>query len=328
MGRLLCSRAAAGSGSANRAELLDADPDTDPMEYQTDLSILKNAIDNGDYWWNYTTRPLDFLPGQEPDQPTSGLSGLADLYDDFSAAMTGDRQSFHKQWAAFNALETFSLNVDPADVYIIEYADPSRYADENGDLVNCPSPENGFYQILDLGPLWNIFFAQAELDTYKAWWMRNNLCKPMNEEIRAAAVEHGWTYVGGIADLCRPHGFAGTLPYDPEYYPGYDYLNRDGWGAWPTSWDYFVSEYANSGDRWFRQPWESLTIQGSAEPPTWLVPFSAASGCRISGRSRTPEAWLTPTNSGIRRLCTACCNTWTCPNPCSTSTGRTTTATN
>jgi lysophospholipase L1-like esterase len=73
--------------------------------------------------------------------------------------------------------------LDADHVVIVEYFNPLR--DEDGELCRAALPG---------------------VSRQEAAWAERAVLRPLNEQVRAAAVRHGWRLVGGVADAFRTHG--------------------------------------------------------------------------------------------------------------------------
>lgn len=82
------------------------------------------------------------------------------------------------------------LRVTPGRVYITEYPDPTH--DENGAFCDGTGfPDGEVY---------------ANITGDESRWVSDRALSRINQTVRDAATEHGWTYVGGIREAFRRHG--------------------------------------------------------------------------------------------------------------------------
>ncbi|HEY3486250.1 MAG TPA: hypothetical protein VGK49_12750, partial [Ilumatobacteraceae bacterium] len=88
------------------------------------------------------------------------------------------------------------LGVDPSDVHISEYFDPT--IDELGVVeMRCAV----------LGGLFDL------LDDDEARWAATGVMGALNSAVSAASAAHGWTFVGGVASAFARHGYCSTDPW-------------------------------------------------------------------------------------------------------------------
>jgi hypothetical protein len=91
-------------------------------------------------------------------------------------------------------------------VYITEYFDPTHDASGNYDTGACT------------------FGAM----TAASWqWSHDSVVVPLNHNVAQAAAAHGWTFVGGIADQFRDHGFC-AWPQGQNWVVALDSLTTQG----------------------------------------------------------------------------------------------------
>ena len=107
----------------------------------------------------------------DPDQDTSELAGLNGLPAQF--------QKLQDRIAAL-------APAPPKEVYITEYAAPFLKRDQYGNE-----------QFVEIG---SDLSRTLEVSRKEAKWVKENVINPLNQRVQAAALQHGWHYVGGIAE--------------------------------------------------------------------------------------------------------------------------------
>ncbi len=111
----------------------------------------------------------------------------AEIFDDGSGALPGAyRDLADALAAAFPAVAA-----DPARVYISEY--PNALEDDDGTI--CTSAEDGPFDML------------PGITLNEGYWLRDTVTRGINGLVAAAAVNHGWTPVGGIFSGFAGHGY-------------------------------------------------------------------------------------------------------------------------
>jgi hypothetical protein len=120
---------------------------------------------------------------EEPLPVELGGDGSASLAEAVRESLRGLPVSYRRLAAAISPRGERSP-VPPSRVYAVEYFDPTR--DEDGEtcrriLASITAPE----------------LARA----------RSEVLAPLNATLAAAADEHGWRLVGGVADRFRDHGY-------------------------------------------------------------------------------------------------------------------------
>ncbi|MCY2989541.1 MAG: hypothetical protein NTY19_16945, partial [Planctomycetota bacterium] len=152
----------------------------------------------------------------------AGLNGLAEEYTQLDSLI---RDKLHAE-----------------HIYVTEYPFFGTVRGSNGSVVVANEIMG------DVSLPWYVDpFVDWEVDRNELEWARNNVAKPLNVAIQAAAQEHGWTFVTGIDEAFQGHGYAGANPEDPQSHAA---INSD------TA-------------RWIRTASESRAIQGpdSADTP-------------------------------------------------------------
>lgn len=224
--------------------LVDADPQTDPLCYQTDLDNVWSSAADGDwsrgsgvgFTWPWG---LECRPTREENRPQlPGLQGLAGELDALAAAL--------------------EARLHPSAVYLLEYPDPTGAP--GGGL--CPEIAG------DLTPP----FGFHEIDTLEASAARSLVLQPLNLVLAEAASRHGWTYVSGVATaFAAGHGYCGTIPfYAPTTnrelpgatgaFPG---LSSEQWYRHPATLDP-AGAPDGPGVSWYRTAAQSAVLQGPA----------------------------------------------------------------
>jgi len=222
--------------------LVDADPQADPLCYQTDLDNVWSSAADGDWSrgsgvgfsppWGLGCRPT-----RENDRPQlPGLQGLAGELDALAAAL--------------------EPGLDPSAVYLMEYPDPTG------------GPGGGLCREIagDLTPPFGIH----EIDTAEAAAARSLVLEPLNRTLAEAASRHRWTYVNGVAAAFGAgHGYCGTAPsYGPTAdgdlagvagaFPG---LSPEQWYRHPATLDP-AGPPDGPGVSWYRTAAQSAALQG------------------------------------------------------------------
>lgn len=149
-----------------------------------------------------------------------------------------EKKGMDRLLAAYDELATkiAAYGFTFGQIAISEYPDFTAEIDSNGDLIWCD-------QILG-----GIKFP-LQIDTDELKWAYNNILIPLNEKIREASQNRGWTYIGGIAARTDGHGLCAARPYQPENYSP----------SLP------VPDRPNERVRWFRTAAESEVIQLDGE---------------------------------------------------------------
>ena len=102
--------------------------------------------------------------------------------------------------ARFDALAAGldNIDVDPANIYLTEYPDPTRDQQTHAcdDTILADHPAN-------LVPHTGITAAEAT-------WASNVMLTFLNAEVAAAAARHGWSFVGGLAGRFQAHGYCSS----------------------------------------------------------------------------------------------------------------------
>jgi lysophospholipase L1-like esterase len=222
-------------------ELVDADPLLDPICYETMLDNIGRSVADGR--WDRDAS-LDYDPpfglscapsgGSTPSR--AGLDGLSDEYRRLAGRLR---------------------TLDVGQVLIVEYPDPSGSDVDGGiceEIVGDVTAPFGFH----------------EVDEDEQSWGRTHVLQPLNREVAAAANEHGWVLVDGIAaEFMEGHGYCAAWP---DYgYPadvaggspqGRDRLDHpDGWYRRPSIGDGMPILPAEPVS-WYRTAGQSAVLQG------------------------------------------------------------------
>lgn len=217
------------------AGLVDADPEFDPLCYDTDIEALLQSIHDGD--WTRSTS-LTFRPGwTNPIRLTCtigddangpqlvGLDGLPDeldrLADELAAALS------------------------PGRVYVLEYPEPSSGPDGQmcrevvGDAIS--------------------FVTTHEIDETEQQLALERVVDPLNAAIGEAALQHGWILLRGVRDaFADGHGYCGSWPSYAALDDSIDRLDQ------PTAWYRAGGGQLEqlAGVTWFRTAAQSSVLQG------------------------------------------------------------------
>jgi lysophospholipase L1-like esterase len=132
------------------------------------------------------------------------------------------------------------LNVDA--IWITPYPHPFLKRGNDGQLVWCPQMLAGIT-------------SAGKIDRNEMEWALENVLRPLNRVIHAAAEDFDWHYVDDIDQRFKGHGICLDEPYAPVDYPGNPY---------PSS----MQSPTNPNVRWFRRASESEVIQGGSRVTT------------------------------------------------------------
>lgn len=221
--------------------LVDADPQMDPVCYDTDLDNVWLAAGDGD-WRRSSSLSFDIgdplfvhckaTGGSGPVLP--GLAGLSAELDRLATALDG-------------------LG---GRVAIMEYPDPTggdRGEALCDEIVGDATPPLRFHEIDRLEQLAGV----------------EQVLAPLNFEIGAAAARHGWTVIGGVGDAFAGHGYCEPWPdygYPQSFWERPSFLRKrlhhpDAWYRNPG-----ISSGAlllhGSGVTWYRSAGQSAVLQG------------------------------------------------------------------
>lgn len=220
--------------------LVDADPLADPVCYEVDVENVWRSTVDGD--WNRGSALRFAFPGGVGCRETHGsgrpvLPGLAGLP------------------AALDALAgQVEAALEVERVYLMEYPDPTGGPEPGGrcrEIAGDLTPPFGFH----------------EIDTGEQAAAVARVLDPLNRILGEAAVRHGWSFVGGVAEAFRqghgycaaapryegPNGGAGQLP-TPSPVVGYRH---------PAQVD-LHGLLAEPGLSWYRTAAQSVVLQGPA----------------------------------------------------------------
>lgn len=128
--------------------------------------------------------PLESIDVAEFDlEMTRSLSTLSTNYREL-------HKRFEEAWVKNGQL-------DQNDVFLVEYADPTRDADQG------------------TSPILDDVIEGLEIDSVEVEFARDHVFEPLKETMkRAAPGGASWNYVGGIADAFAGHGYSADDPYD------------------------------------------------------------------------------------------------------------------
>ena len=114
--------------------------------------------------------------------------GPRSLNDRFFQDLANLRTSYDK---LATALADPANGLDIAKTYITEYVDSTR--NDHGDVCDA---------MLDDVIGWPLY-----IDKNEATWAGDTVVANLDLTVKAAAARHGWTYVDGISDLFKTHGY-------------------------------------------------------------------------------------------------------------------------
>lgn len=113
------------------------------------------------------------------------LDGAIDAADD----------RFEQNLAALDS-RVDRLNVEPANVFMVEYYNPTRGS--NG--ATCDE-------------MMSVPFTSLGLNAAEAGWAESEILEPLNSRIAATNSRFGWTVVGGVASAFTNHGYCAADPW-------------------------------------------------------------------------------------------------------------------
>ena len=218
--------------------LVDADPLLDPICYRTDLANVWASVTDGN--WNRGSRlrwsiTNPFVIGCRSVPITgrpivAGLAGLGAELDRLAAAI--------------------EEQLGEVPVYLMEYPDPTGHQRDGADelcraIVDDAAPF-GFHEI-------NRSEQQDGLD---------RVLRPLNRALEEAAIRHGWTYVGGVADaFAAGHGYC--APWPAYGSGGRDLGDPSGWYRNPGATGLQLQP-GHSLVSWYRTAAQSAALQGGS----------------------------------------------------------------
>ncbi|HLO15750.1 MAG TPA: hypothetical protein VK206_13030 [Anaerolineales bacterium] len=187
---------------------------------------IEDALESGDWKILEGASLLARMGGDWPN--VTGFKYLWSRYRDLDLAIRRDLPNVYK-------------------IYIMEYPDPTSWIDNDGDLAWCPQIMAHMDAKLEA--------IQATIDQGEARFAFDKALIPLNATIRSAAKEHGWIYVGGVANAFGNggHGYCAEPPYLPRDYSG---------NPFPDLLPFPIP----AGMTWFRTAGASVTIQGPDNP--------------------------------------------------------------
>jgi hypothetical protein len=221
--------------------LVDADPQMDPVCYDTDLDNVWLAAADGD-WRRSSSLSFDIGDPLFVHCKATGASGPV-LPGLIGLGAELDRLA--------DELEGLG-----GRVAIMEYPDPTGGGRDDGlcdEIVGDATPPLRFHEIDRLEQL-------AGMD---------RVLGPLNEAIGAAAARHGWTVVGGVSEAFGGHGYCADWPdygYPDSFWnrPSFMRKRLDHPDAWYRNPGASSGALLLSGHEvtWYRSAGQSAVLQG------------------------------------------------------------------
>ena len=224
--------------------LVEADPLFDPICYEREIANVFDAVHDGDWTRGVAVTfdlPFDWgcrvAPTDGPQYP--GLNGLPAAFDRVAAALD---------------------SLDISRVLLVAYPDPTG-SDSTGttcrEIVGDATPPFGFH----------------EIDESEQEAAVSRVLEPLNRTLARSALDHGWGFVGGIAEaFAAGHGYC--APWPDYGYPA-DATDAEllrGPLAFPDAWYRNPGRYSGavlvggSEVTWYRTAEQSAALQGPAAP--------------------------------------------------------------
>ena len=164
--------------------LVEADPLLNPICYEVLIDNVWAAALDG--VWDRGTRVTYAAPFDFGCKTVAGTGGVIPGFDGLARAF--DRLA--------DRLEGF----DVGQIVLVEYPDPTGGSPDGGqcdEIVGDVTAPFGFH----------------EVDEQEQRAAVDNLLVPLNLSLQAAAMRHGWTWVGGVADgFTQGHGYCAPWP--------------------------------------------------------------------------------------------------------------------